>query len=318
MAASLVVLASGAGADPLYTGNHAPFAGLLGFPALRDAAVLPRGAFRAELHSSLANSHSTSARAGEAVNLDGETLSLVARTAYGLGAGWDIEAEVSWTRHSPGVLDRWIDDWHDVWGLPEGDRPGAPRDLIDFAYRGPEGRFALRDTTAGIGRLHLAVTRTLWQGRGHALSARAGAKLGVGKAADLLGGGDDAYVSGHWTRAGRGARSLTWHAQAGLLRAGASPVLPGIAERSPWFAGVGVEWPAWRRLHLKLQLDTHAPFADSALKELGEPSMLLTVAGAGSLATRWEVEFGFTEDIAPRTAPDFTPRFGVRYRPARR
>ena len=237
MAALLVMLASGAGADPLYTGNHAPFAGLLGFPTLRDAAVLPRGAFRAELHSSLANNHSTSARAGEAVNLDGETLSLVARTAYGLGAGWDVEAEVSWTRHSPGVLDRWIDDWHDVWGLPEGDRPGAPRDLIDFAYRGPEDRFALQDTTAGVGRLHLAVTRALWQGGGHALSARAGAKLGVGKAADLLGGGDDAYVSVHWTRAGRGARSLTWHAQAGLLRAGASPVLPGIAERSPLVRG---------------------------------------------------------------------------------
>lgn len=91
-----------------------------------------------------------------------------------------------------------------------------------------------------------------------------------------------------------------------------------MARRCPWFAGVGVEWPAWRRLHLKLQLDTHAPFADSALKELGEPSMLLTVAGTCSFATRWEVEFGFTEDIAPRTAPDFTPRLGVRYRAARR
>ena len=74
-------------------------------------------------------------------------------------------------------------------------------------------------------------------------------------------------------RAARSARNCTraWPTITARAR-GPGRLSISMARRCPWFAGVGVEWPAWRRLHLKLQLDTHAPFADSALKELGEPS----------------------------------------------
>ena len=308
-----MLLGAGAGGDPLYSGNHAPPGGLLGFPAMRDATVLARGAFRAEFHAALANQHSRSSHGGEAIRLDGETLSWSGRAAYGLGGGWDVEVGAAWVRHSGGVLDRWIEGWHDLWGLPDGDRPGTPRDRIDFAYDGPATRFALREASAGLGSARVALTRSLWRRGAHALSVRAGVKLGVGDERNLLAGGDDGHVSLQWTRADP-TPGLAWHAQVGWLRAGRSRVLGTMANRSPWFAGMGLEWPAWRRLHLKLQLDAHGPVADSALRELGDPSALLTVGGTWTVGPRWQVEFGFTEDIAPRTAPDFTPRLGFRYR----
>ena len=315
LAWGLVAMCAGTGAAPLYTTDHAPPAGLLGFPAMREAAVLERGTWRGELHSAIASSHSESTAGAETVILDGETISLTARGAYGLGAGWDLEAEVSWAQHSGGFLDRWIEGWHELWDLPEGDRPGAPRDRIDFSYGGPSARFALRSAAAGPGRAHVAVTRGLRRSGAHAVSLRAGLKLGLGEEQRLLGGGRDGYVSLHWTRKHRAASALGWHAQAGLLRAGESRVLGALGARSPWFAGVGLEWPAWRRLHLKVQLDAHGPVADSALTELGDTAVLLTVAGTWAFRPGWELEFGFSEDIAPRTGPDFTPRLGIRYRP---
>ena len=229
-----------------------------------------------------------------------------------------METAVSWTRHSRGVLDRWMEGWHDLWGLPDGDRPGAPRDRLDSRYRGPDAQFAVGDTRSGLARVHVAVTRRLWQSGAHVVSARAGVKLGTGEARDLLGGEDDGYVCAQRTQDRGEGHGLAWHAQLGRLRAGGSPGLGEIAGRNPWFAGAGLEWRVWQRLHLNVQLDAHAAVADSALDELGDTTALLTVAGTWALAPRWEIEVGFTEDIAPRTGPDSTPRLGVRYRPAGR
>ena len=104
-----------------------------------------------------------------------------------------------------------------------------------------------------------------------------------------------------------------WHAQLGYLRAGELRILGAIQRRNPWFAGVGVEWPVWRSLTVKTQVDAHAPIANSALTELGSVALLLTVGVTWSISPELEIEFGFSEDIAPHTGPDFVPRAGIRY-----
>ena len=111
---------------------------------------------------------------------------------------------------------------------------------------------------------------------------------------------------------------LVWHAQLGYLRAGELRILGAIQRRNPWFAGVGVEWPVWRNLTVKTQVDAHAPIANSALTELGSVALLLTVGVTWSISPELDLEFGFSEDIAPHTGPDFVPRAGIRYVPAAR
>ena len=316
--AAILLPDAAAVAEPLSARNLAPISGLVGFPAMRDAHVLDRGRWRVELHGSLASSYGEHAEGDETIVLDGETTALTARWAYGLGDGWEVEAETSWRRHSGGFLDRWIEDWHDLWGLPDGGRPEAPRDRLRYHYRGSQARFSLREPAAGLSDLHLAAVRNVWRSENAALGIRAGVKLGIGDEDRLLGGGDDYYVSINATGASADLGGLVWHAQLGWLRAGELRILGPIQRRNPWFAGVGVEWPVWRKLTVEAQVDAHAPVAHSALTELGSTALLLTVGVTWSISPELEIEFGFSEDIAPHTGPDFVPRAAIRYVPAAR
>jgi hypothetical protein len=302
-------------AEPLYSKNLAPVSGLFGFPVMRNAQVLEQAQFSVLLQGNIANDYSVDRSGSEFVNFDGETDRLAGRFAYGLGRGWELEGELAWMRHYGGELDRWIEDWHDLWGLPDGNRDEVPRDMINFSYKGPGASFAMLDDVDGAGDAHLAVVKRLWQSPTAAISARAGVKFGLGEEEDLLGSGsDDYYLSFNFSGQDKSARPLTWHGQFGYLRAGDAEVLGSIQEQDLWFAGLGLEWQTWQQVHLKLQVDSHDAVADSDLDQLGDVAVQLS-AGVGWLfAPGWELEFSFSEDIAVDTAPDFVIGLGLRYR----
>jgi len=308
-----------AAAEPLYTKNLSPVAGLFGFPVMRSATTLAPGQVSAALHSSLANNYSTDFDGLEAVNLDGETVRLAARLAVGLAEHWELEVEVPWLRHYGGELDSTIENWHDLWGLPDGNRDEVPRDLIDFSYSGPGGRFAMRRDVEGWGDISLALVRQLWQDEHRDLSLRAGVKLGTGDADDLLGSGsEDYYLSLNYRSAQDHELPLVWHAQAGYLRAGDANLIAAMQQQNLWFAGLGLEWLAWSGLRLKLQLDSHAAPADSQLDQRGATSVRLSAGVDWLFSPEWSAELSFSEDIAVDTAPDFVVQLGLRYQPSAR
>ncbi len=302
-------------ADPLYSRNFAPVTGLFGFPSLRSAAALPQGEFSAALYGTVANNYSVDVEGNESVNFDGETQRAAFRAAVGLGSGWDLELEVPWLRHEGGFMDQYIEDWHDLWGLPDGNRDEAPRDQIDFSYAGPGAQFAMRDDVSGWGDPQLALVKNIWEGEGAAVSARAGVKFSVGDDDELLGSGsEDYYLSVNFSGAQQSDLPLTWHGQLGYLRAGDADILGDIQEQDLWFAGFGLEWRTWQSVHLKLQIDGNAAVADSKLEQVGDPQVQLTAGLSWLFAPGWEAEFSFGEDIAVDTAPDFTWQLGLRYR----
>jgi hypothetical protein len=218
-----------------------------------------------------------------------------------------------------GELDKTIENWHDFWNLPDGNRDDAPRDLIDIRYAGPGAEFTIDDDVDGWGDIHVALVKTLWTGDGAAVSARAGVKLGTGEEEDLIGSGsEDYYLSLNFSGDHRTELPFVWHAQAGYLRAGDADLLGGIQEQDLWFAGLGMEWRAWQTLHLKAQIDSHAAVADSRLTQLGDNSFQITAGLSWLFAPGWEAEFSFSEDIAVETAPDFVLQLGVRYRSSAR
>jgi hypothetical protein len=303
-------------ADPLYGKNISPVVGLFGFPTLRNAQALPRGQFAAAVNGSLANNYVVDEQGDEFGSFDGETLRLAPFFRYGLGNGWELEAEIPWLQHEGGNLDQVIEDWHDLWGLPDGNRDESPRDLLDIHYRGPGARFQLQDDASGIGDVSLAVVRELWRDDGAAISARLGVKFATGDEDELLGSGsEDYYLSVNFSGDHRSDLPLVWHGQVGYLRAGDADILGSIQEQDLWFAGLGVEWRTWERVHLKLQVDSNAAPADSRLDPMGDTGVQLTVGLSWRFAENWEFDAGFSEDINVDTAPDFVIQAGLRYRP---
>jgi hypothetical protein len=194
--ACLQVGAQCAAADPLYVRNLAPVAGLLGFPVLRDAAVLGPRALVLEVNSSAANTQSSDRNGTETIVLDGETWRLAPRLRYGFARGWELEAELPWQRHSGGELDALIENWHELWDLPDGNRDEVPRDQLFYGYRGAHADFTQSDSASGFGDASLALVRQLWSTPHSTLSLRGSAKFATGDEDDWLGSGSEDYALG--------------------------------------------------------------------------------------------------------------------------
>jgi hypothetical protein len=304
----------GAGADPLYARNLAPVAGLIGFPVLRGAPVLAAGTYVLELNASAANTQSTDSSDNEVILLDGETWRLAPRVRYGFAGGWELEAEVPWQRNSGGELDALIENWHEIFALPNGDRDELPRDQLFYGYRGPGADFSHTGTAGGIGDASLALVKEVWRTQQSALSLRTSVKFATGDEGDWLGSGSEDYALGlNITHAPALESPWLWHAQLGYLRAGKAGQLGDMQERNLWFGGVGMEWRAWQKLHLKLQIDSHAAPADSSLDQIGATSVQVTAGASWVPGPHWEFDFSFSEDIAVDTAADIVFQFGLRF-----
>lgn len=313
----LAALAGPAAADdplrmPLYVKNLSPVAGLFGLPSQRSAATVPAGRWQAALHGSVASHYVADRAGGEQVNLDGETQRLALALRYGLAAGWDLQLELPWQRQDGGVLDGAIDGWHEFWGMPDNGRGDAPRDQIDYRYADPRLRFALLDSSSGVGDASLALQRRLYRGDGVVVAASLGYKFGTGDAGDFTGSGEgDAFAA--LRASGAGEDALGWYGQAGYLRAGEVAGLGARQERNLWFAGAGLSWglsPAWSLL---AQFDAHAAPMDSALDALGSDAMMLSAGARWRFARQWAVDVSLVEDIAVETAPDVIFQASLRW-----
>jgi hypothetical protein len=305
-----------AASEPLYVKNLSPVAGLLGLPSQRDAHTTQSGKVAAALYSSVASHYVNDSNSTEYLNLDGETLRFALELRYGLAENWDLQLEVPWLEQSGGHLDDAIDDWHDFWGMSDGGRSDVPSNVLDYLYTSPDGGFLLQDDTSGIGDVSLSLSHVVYQDKGSAVSLALGYKFGTGDEDDFLGSGaDDVYVALRFSGAQMSDLPLSWHGQAGYLRAGSSDLLDDLQEKNLWFAGLAMDWRFAQNWSLIAQLDSHAAPLDSDLTGVGDDAIIGTLGTRWYFAQHWSVDVSVVEDIRVETAPDFTFQASLRYRP---
>lgn len=305
-----------AAAEPLYVKNLSPVTGLLGLPSQRSADSEATGALGVALHSSVANSYVLDASSREYLNLDGETLRFALDLRYGLAPGWDVQLEVPWLEQSGGDLDRVIDDWHDLWGMPDGGRSDVPRDLLDYRYAAISAPgFLLQDSSSGLGDITLALNYAFYRDKDATASVALGYKFGVGDDEKFLGsGGDDVYVAVRFSGAHLSDLPLRWHGQVGYLRAGDSDLLDGIQQQDLWFAGLSLDWMLNERWSLLAQLDGNAAPTNSDITAIGDSAGTFTGGVRWRFLPGWSVDFSLVEDIIVETAADVTFQASLRYR----
>ena len=295
---------------PSASRNLAPIYANLGIPTLADARIPEAGSWQAgwTLHWA---SHSVQTP-GErrSVEFDGETRRHDFQVLLGLGSGFSLSANLPFVRHSAGSLDSLIDGWHGFWGMPEGDRPGQPRDRLRFEFSGENG-FLLDRPTAGIGDAELELAARLIEREHRALSAFARIKLDTGDARDMTGSGHTGYSAGVRYRNDRCAMAaLSCHLQAGVAQIGDIEFDPA-ADSSALFASLSLVWEFIPSLALAAQLDVHEPiYATAPLAEDGAP-VWGTLGLRWAAGRSWIVEAQFNEDLNVGTAPDITFILGV-------
>ncbi len=312
---AVLASASLAAGEPLYIKDLGPLSGTLGLPAQRDAVLAAPGQWQFALHTALASHYVSQERGNELLNFDGETFRAAIDMRYGFAPDWEVQLEVPWLRHSGGHLDGFLDDWHDLINTTDGGRSEVPKDLLVYGYRDGDS-FLLRDERSGFGDPSLSVSYQLRRTPAYSASLALGYKLGSGDADQFLGSGsDDAWVG---LRASYGDdTSLRWSGQFGYLRAGRSDLVPTIGERNLWFAGLGFDWQVFQRWSLLAQLDAHAAPANSAIKGLGEDTVIGSAGLRWQVAHDWALELAIAEDLNPETAPDVTFFASLRYRATR-
>ena len=306
-----VVLLQPAHATELDVRHGGPLTGLFGLPSPGESAALaPQESWRLDFLVQ-GSSHSISETdADEELLLDGETWRTALRLRTRFRERWEFGVEVPWLRHSGGNLDGLIDDWHALFGLPDGIRDQVPRDELRYAYRNPAGQVLdLTESRGGLGDIRLSAGYRLRQDAGGSLSLRAAVELPTGDEDELTGNGAADYSLGIAWQRDSAERSGRWsaHVMAGVIRFGATD-LPAIGAATREFGGwaqAGVGWRLTPRVELLGQLQAASSPIDSGLDAWGGSVMLGLGAGI-DIGRHYRLQLGFTEDVDVETSPDIT------------
>ena len=256
----------------------------------------------------------------EVLLLDGESTELSVRHRQRFGPCVQLEAFVPLIAHNGGEFDRAIDDWHQFFGLPDAGRDNAPYSQLTYRYVNDDvERVSITSPQSGVGDIQLSLQRSLGCSatadatRSEAI-ARMGVKLPTGNARELRGSGStDVFVDLQSPVYGNNAR---WRigAAIGALFLGNSD---HFAEQKQLVAygSLGTQFVYSHRWRLLGQLDWHTPFFNSALTELGQTAVGLTVGLRYLALNDQTLELSISEDIAIDTTPDIVARVAWIYRP---
>jgi Protein of unknown function (DUF3187) len=299
-------------ADPLPVSDQNPLLSGFNPSALLPARLDAEGEWSFESTFSWANSALVETNARESLIVDAETHELRLIAQRGLTHGYALRVQLPYRQTTAGTLDGFIDDWHDLFGLPEGARPSLPQDALRIFYRRDGvSQFDARSSMQGIGDASIAIGKSLVSEDRTAMSAWFELKLPTGDAKDFSGSGSvDARVS--IAAEHRFADRWEVFGQAGVTRLGKGDRLSRQQREWMWSAGAGLSARAIGNLTLTLQVDAHSAVFDSENLDFLGDAVLLSLGGSYKFSSDWELTLGVSEDIAVESSPDVTFLVGLK------
>ena len=255
----------------------------------------------------------------ETLLFDGETTRLDLGWRW-RGTRWEAGIRVPWLRHDEGFLDNTIEGWHNLFGLPNGNRDRRPDDAL--AFRWSRDNVTLLDRTgavSGLGDVRLSLGRELTAGNDWSLGARAVVKLPTGDADDLTGSGATDTTVGLAFAHHRLAGSERWRLTAAVsLTALGEADLAGVDTEDRAFAAhVAVRWQARRWLDVGARVRGRERLVVSDLREIGDSAVALDAWLGFDVFSDYRLTLGVSEDIQVDSQPDVVFRLGVTRRQGR-
>lgn len=292
-------------------GNSGALARSFALPPLGAPAVLPRGRSETRMLLDFTNEYVAEGVCSvECLLLDGETARLRLSHARGLGSGWDFTIELPLLNQGGGFLDRWIEEWHGWFGLPNGGRERRPDHLYEYRYvRSNNVLFEETQEHSGVGDASLSLGRRL--GRSSAL--RGMLKLPTGDEDALAGGNPGGAL---WLDAAL-PLPRRWD---GYFSVGASfnergAVLPEQQNRTLALGGLGLAVPFIGSSRLVAQLYAHSRlYRDSELSALSRFGLPLILGLQMPVGRNTRLDLGFQEDLSVSASPDFSAYLALAYR----
>ncbi|MCW5577766.1 MAG: DUF3187 family protein [Dokdonella sp.] len=295
--------ARAAGAAWLPYRDANPFVAAGGLP-LAPPSVAADG-WRVDLVASASNTELAFDRGSEHLLYDAELHEGRIAVTRGLGEHWLARVSLAAVSLDDGFLDGFLQDWHRVFGLSNGDRGQLGSDGHVIDYHDPDASLHLDRRLRAATPLLVDLAWRAPAGAASEWMLGATLKLPTSRASVLV--DDRAVDASVWLAAQSTATQspLSWGARLGALRRGDGDLLPARRKRLVPFADVALGWqltPAW---DASAQLQWHAALYDSRIPYLRDATTLALSSG-WRMRSGWTLRAGLVEDVQALHAQDVT------------
>ena len=303
--------------EPLRVRNASPVTQLFGLPRMLGPLAQ---ADHLELTLLLEHGNSFTGRVAgsSALVMDGSTTVASLALRGGAGARWEWGLEVPYVHHGGGFTDGFIEEFHDLFGFPDGARHAAPRNRLDYRVIDEGGTVVeITGSEGHLGDVRAWVGYRVHRTPGREAVLRMMIEAPTGEVEDLS--GSESTDAALWLEL-VDVRALerlntTITLAAGVTAPGGGGVLAEERHDLVPHAHLGLHYPLGRRVTLRGQIEGHADVADSRVPHLAEGGLLGTLGSSIRLSPEWRLDLALVEDLTPHRAPDvvFVIMLGARW-----
>lgn len=304
---------------PFTTFNQSPLVQIYGIPHDTGADIVPPRTFRVSLNQDLSSNYTVNSNVREKVTLDGEIWRLAFAARYGVAPRVEVGIEIPYIIQGGGFLDSFIVNWHNIFGLPQGDRDSAAKGHLRYRYSKDGIQTLQMDRSgSGIGDISLTGGFSLYEertaGSHDSLALKGSLKLPTGDSSYLFGSGSTDIMlqlcgsMNYFSEWG----TLGLYGSAGALVMSGSDVLSDQHNQLAGVGTLGFGWGPASWISFKAQLNTNTPlYRDSALAEISKSPLLLVFGGALRFPGEYQLDIGVAEDLTVGTASDVSFHLGL-------
>lgn len=294
-------------ATPLQTHDMNPLTLVYGLPLVSPARLSQQSSFGVSLNVS--NTINTEDKNNELLLIDGETSELNLIYSFPVNDKSSFRIRLPFISHEAGSLDSFIDDFHQTFGFPEGDRPNFANNQFLFLYQLNNADVVRIDqANSGIGDVSFDLAFQAYANNKQAGSLWSSIKLPTGDS-ETLTGSKEIDVAVWYATEYQFHPDWSRYYNIGLLIAGKSDILADLQKTDIYFGTAGIEWQTTAAVTLNIQLDFHTAFYETQTTFLGD-SIQISSGGHIQLSASSRLDIVVVEDIYIGASPDVTFQLG--------
>ena len=260
----------------------------------------------------LVNYLSQTKKGNEYFFIDGETLIATNTFQHQISNNFIMHVNIPWLRHSTGIADNFIYDFHELFKLPQNGRTNQSNGQLSWILSKDNNRvLSVNDTKSGLGDIQIKLSWTPEVAENTQITSQL--KLPTGNFKDQTGsekvdfGMSVIQNNPDWLKNRNWLSALplsVWYG-AGINYISSISELKNF-DSYPIVATLrtGIAWSIFSNWTIKAQLDSNTPLFDSNIRELGWMPVQVSLATEHSLSNRVTLDFVLIEDLRPRASPD--------------
>ena len=225
---------------------------------------------------------------------------------YGLTDNWNLKLDVPLIHQSGGTFDSAIDQWHNIFGLPNGQRPLTQDNQYHIQYNSQgQNQINLNESSTILGDIQIAVARSVIKNNATTMSLWASIKLPTGDEDKLSGSG--AVDVSTWLAVNQ-QLSEKWllNMNAGVVVLGKDSYQDIPLSDHALYGHLMLGWLITDRINLKAQLQAHTSYYDKSQLDILADTYLLTFGTAIKINNCQQLDFAISEDIKVNSSPDIS------------